>query len=297
LAARVARIAARQRGRITFGQLVGAGADRDRIKRWVEDGRLRREHTGVFALGHPDRSPPGIYMSAVLAAGPGAVLSHRAAAHLLGIWPWRAPPPEVTIPTTAHRRRPGIRIHRVRVLHARDSTSWDGIPVSVVARILLDLAPTTRPQDLVRVCHEAWVRHRTGPEQVEACIARNPHKPGAARLRRALGTDVTLSRLEDAFVELLATHGLPRARTNIDHAGDKVDCHWPQLHLTIELLSFRYHGTRQAFENDVARRRRSSHLAYTWGDVVDRGARTAAELRPLLLPGRRYDEDSACAPS
>ena len=42
------------------------------------------------------------------------------------------------------------------------------------------------------------------------------------------------------------------------------------------------HATRQAFEEDVARRRRSGHIAYTYGDVTERGASTAADLRRLL---------------
>jgi hypothetical protein len=88
--------------------------------------------------------------------------------------------------------------------------------------------------------------------------------------------------LEDAFVAMLASHGLPVPRTNIDHRGDKVDCHWPAVGLTIELLSYRFHGSRRAFEADVARRRRSNHLAYTYGDVVERPTRTVAELAALL---------------
>ena len=285
LAAIVAQIAGGQFGRITSVQLAAAGVDRDRIKRWVADGRLRREHKGVFALGHPDRSPPGIYMSAVLAAAPGAVLSHRAAAFLLAIWPWRPPPPEVTVPTTAHRRRPGIVIHRVASLDPLDISTLDGIPVTTVPRVLLDLAPSTPLHHLTRMCHEAWVRHDCGPDRIEACIARNPRKPGAARLRRALGADVTLSDLEDAFLRLLARHGLPAPRTNIDQHGDKVDCHWPSHDVTVELITYRYHATRQAFERDVARRRRSRHIAYTWGDVTERAADTIADLRPHLERG------------
>ncbi|CAN5163852.1 hypothetical protein BH20ACT16_BH20ACT16_11420 [soil metagenome] len=282
LAATVARIAARQYGRITHPQLIAAGVDADRIKRWVLDGRLRREHQGVFTLGHTGQTPRGIYLAAALAAGSGAVVSHRADAYLMGIWPWRMPAPEVTVPTVAHRRRPGIVIHRVRTIDPLDVTIQDGIPITIVPRILLDLAPTITPEQLTRICHEAWVRHRTRPEQIEACIERNPQKPGARKLRRALGSDVTLSMLEDAFIALLKTHDLALPRTNIDRDGDKVDCHWPQLDLTIELVTYRYHATRHAFETDVARRRRSNHLAYTYGDVTERGAATIADLRRLL---------------
>jgi hypothetical protein len=82
---------------------------------------------------------------------------------------------------------------------------------------------------------------------------------------------------EDAFLQLLREHGLPLPRTNADRHGDKVDCLWPDRDLTIELLSYRYHATRPALEADVARRRRSDHHAYTYGDVVERAATTAAE--------------------
>ena len=81
---------------------------------------------------------------------------------------------------------------------------------------------------------------------------------------------------------MLHAHGLPRPRTNIDREGDKVDCYWAQRDLTIELVSYRYHATRYGFETDVARRRRSRHLAYSYGDVFERGDATAAEIAVLL---------------
>jgi hypothetical protein len=277
----VARIAAQQHGRVTFAQLRAAGVDEHRIRRWVADGRLHREHVGVFAAGHPGRSVLGAYMSAVLAAGDGAVLSHRAAAHLLRLLPGAAPPPAVTIPTLNGRARPGVVIHRVRALHQLDTSELHAIPITTVPRVLLDLAIALTQQELTRACHEAWIRHRTTPQQIDACIARNPAKPGAPAIRRALATDVTLSILEDAFLELLRHHHLPRPRTNIDHAGDKVDCHWPDLGLTVELVSWRFHGTRRAFEQDVARRRRSHHTAFSYGDVTERPQQTIAELEAL----------------
>ncbi len=149
-------------------------------------------------------------------------------------------------------------------------------------RVLLDLAPSLQPADLTRACHEAWVHHRVTPQMIEACIARNPTKPGAAKLRRAYGADVTLSGLEDAFIRLLESNDLPLPRTNVDVKGDKVDCHWEQHGLTIELHSYRFHASRYAYEQDIARRRRSNHVAYSYGDVVDRGPATVAELRELL---------------
>jgi hypothetical protein len=271
-------IADEQHGRARRDELLDAGIDAKRIERWLADGRLRLVHRGVYAVGHAARSVLGDYMAAVLAGGPGAALSHGPVVHVLRLLPGGPPPPEITVPTTSHLRRPGIVIHRARTLDARDVAVFEGIRITTIPRTLLDMAPKLTAAQLTRACHEAWVRHNISPRHVEACIARNPGKPGAAKLRAALGTDVTLSKLEDAFLALLREHGMPLPRTNVDHRGDKVDCHWPQIGLTVELLSYRFHASRKAFEADVARRRRSNHIAFTWGDVVQRGGRTIAEL-------------------
>ena len=215
----IARIAAGQHGRVAHRQLVEAGVDRDRIKRWTADGRLRRVHRGVYAVGHRAPSAHADLMAAVLAGGPGAVASHRSAAHLLGLRRSPAPRPEITVPSTSGRRRPAIVVHRVRALPAADVARCHGIPSTTVPRTLLDLAPSLARAELDRACHEAWVRHGTNPITVRACIARNPSKNGAAKLLRALGADVTLSRLEDGFLELLDAHALPRPRTNIDSSS------------------------------------------------------------------------------
>jgi hypothetical protein len=279
----VTGLAAVQHGRVARTQLLAAGFDASRVARWLAGGRLLRVHQGVYAVGHVAPSWRADCMAAVLAGGEGAVLSHRAAAHLLGLLRGPPPPPEVTVPTTAGRGRPGVRIHRVAELHALDVAVVDHIPVTIVPRVLLDCAPATAPEDLARMCHEAWIHHRTTPAFVAACIARNPCKPGAGKLRRALGADVTLSELERGFLRLLRRHGLALPRTNIDRHGDKVDCHWPApAGVTIELHSFRFHATRAAFEADIARRRRSNHVAYTYGDVFERGAQTAADVAVLL---------------
>ncbi len=282
LADRVAALAARQHGRISHGQLLAAGVDRERIKRWSADGRLRRVHLGVYAVGHVAPSELGRLAAAVLACGEGGVASHRAGAHAMVIVRGRVPLPEVTVPTLGGRRRPGIVVHRVRSLDPLDTTTIRGIPMTTPARVLLDLAPRLTPSELTRACHEAWIHHAVAEADVRACIARNPGKKGAAKLLRALGADVTLSGLEDGFLALLRRHGLPLPRTNVDREGDRVDCHWPGRDLVVELLGYRFHASRRAFEADIARRRRSRHLAYTYGDVFERGAQTAAELRRLL---------------
>ena len=281
-----ARLAASRHGCVTWQLLVDEGIHRHTVQRWLDDARLHEVHHGVYAVGHRGLSVHGRYMAAVLACGEGAVLSHRAAAHLLRLLPGGPPVAEVTVPTVAGRRRPGIVIHRVRSLDRRDTSELEGIPITTGPRVLLDLAPSVPAAPLGRACHEAWVRHHVSRRHIEECIARNPRKPGARRLLDAAGGDVTLSVLEDAFLALLRDHGLPPPRTNVDRHGDQVACHWPEENLTVELQSYRFHASRQAFEADIARRRRSQHLAFSYGDVVERGPRTASELRRALACDR-----------
>ncbi len=289
----VARKAGRQYGRISHAQLLAAGVDRDRIKRWRADGRLRPVHRQVYAVGHTATFPLADLMAAVLACGEGAKASHRSVLHARGVVREAPPKPEVSVPTPGGRRQTGIVVHR-RVSFAKgDTITFERIAMTTVPRALLDVAPSLDPSALCRACHEAWVRCHVTPAQIEACIARNPTKPGAARLRRAYGADATLSELENGFVRLIDRHGLPQPRTNIDLGGDRVDCHWPHHGLTVELYSYRFHATRWGYENDTTRRRRSRHLPFTWGDVFERGDDTAAELRLLLATSRRDDAPGA----
>jgi hypothetical protein len=106
-----------------------------------------------------------------------AVLSGRAAGHLLGILPGPPPPPEVTTPT--ERRVPGVRTHRSRSSLSPDAQFWRGVPVTSPARTLVDLAATLDIEALARAAHEAGIRHDTAPREIEAVLARGTRWKGA----------------------------------------------------------------------------------------------------------------------
>jgi very-short-patch-repair endonuclease len=169
-----------------------------------------------------------------------------------------------------------------------------GIPVTTVPRTLVDLASSLPEPALARACHEAGVLYRTTPAQVDAVLRRLPTAPGRAKLERVLRGDarITLSRLEDRFLELLREQGLPLPVTNRPAGGRRVDCRWPDQRLTVELDSYRYHHTRHAWEQD-RRREREAHARgddfrrYTSGDVFEESRFMLSELRSLL--GKRPD--------
>jgi hypothetical protein len=132
----LARLAARSHGVVTRQQLLAAGVTSDEIRQRLDTGGLLREHQGVYRVGHRAPSVEARYLAAVRACGEGAVLSGRAAAHLLGILKGAAPPPEVTAPTK--RRVRGVATRRSREVQA---TTWRGIPITTVPAP----SPTSQP--------------------------------------------------------------------------------------------------------------------------------------------------------
>ncbi len=243
------------------------------------------EFPGVYRVGHAAPSVLARYTAAVKACGPGAVLSGLAAAHLLELLKGKAPEPEVT--TRTERRVQGIHTRRTRGELQR--TVWRGIPVTSPARTLVDLAAVVDAQTLARAAHEAGIRHHTTPDQVEAVLEQRRNSPGAAKLRAVLRgeTPVTLSKLERAFLQLLRQAGLPLPQTNRPAGSKRVDCRWPDHHLTVELDSYRYHRSRHAWEQDRQREREAyarddQFRRYTHHDVIENPQPMLAELRELL---------------
>ena len=282
---RLARIAGTAHGVVTRAQLLDAGVTRKEIEHRLRIGALLREYRGVYRVGHRAPSVEAQYLAAVRACGDEALLSGHAAGYLLGLLKGRAPEPEVTAPT--ERKVDGIETRRAQVKH--DATTWRGIPVTTVARTLVDLAGVLEVDDLARACHEAGVRHRTTPAIVEAVLARRPRTPGVAKLRAVMRGDVrvTLSRLEALFLERLRDARRELPITNRPAGGRRVDCRWPEHRLTVELDSYTYHHSRHAWEQDrrrerEARARGDEFRRYTWRDVFEEPGPMLAELSKLI---------------
>jgi very-short-patch-repair endonuclease len=284
---KLARIADKQHGVVARGQVLAAGVSPSGIDRRVRKGALLPEYPGVYRVGHRAPSTEARYMAAVLACGDRAVLSGRAAAHLLDLI--KSPPSSPVVTARTERRIKGITTKRSCNVSPHERTTVRGIPVTTPARTLVDLAAELSPDALARACHEAGVLHGTTPAQVEAVLSRHPTSPGATKLRRVLRGDihVTLSTLERRFLKLLRAEGLPLPQTNRRIGARWVDCRWPEQRLTVELDGYRYHRSRHAWEQDrrrerEARARGDEFRRYTYGDVAEDPRLMLNELRGLL---------------
>ncbi|CAN5218707.1 hypothetical protein BH20ACT20_BH20ACT20_11010 [soil metagenome] len=279
---------------MTRAELLAIGVSVAEIRNRLGKGALIPVYRGVYRVGHMAPSVEAGYLAAVRACGAGALLNGKAAAHVVEIIKGPPPPPETLAPT--ERRVAGVRTQRSRRIDPRDAMLWRGIPVTTVARTLTDLAAQLALGELARACHEAGVRYRTTPADVEAVLVRRGAVPGAAKLRRVLHGDVqvTLSRLEAGFLKLLGQADLPPPQTNRLAGGRRVDCRWPEYRLTVELDGYRYHHSRHAWEQDrrrerEARARGDEFRRYTYGDVLETPRFMLRELRALLPPASCFE--------
>ena len=290
--AAIAALATGQHGVVEHGQLLALGLSRSAITRLVEAGWLHRLHPGVYAVGQPRLTAKGTWLASVLACGPGAALSHRAAGALWGLRPSLGTA-EVTVGTTV-RRVPGVRVHRSRTLEPKDVTVSDEIPVTTVARTLLDLASVVPGDHVAKALDRAERLRLSDRTDIDAVLARARGKRGAKALREAIEAwrpRYTRSELENRFAELVDRTELPRPRLNAlidgETATHEVDAFWPDHGLGIQLDGWEYHRTRRDREHD-AQSDADLELAglrvmrLTWEDVTVRKRSTVRRLERLV---------------
>jgi very-short-patch-repair endonuclease len=282
----IGRIAARQRGYVTRRQLLEAGLGARAITYRIAAGDLIQIHTGVYALGHAPQAFTDRAYAAVLACGPGAVLSHSSAASLWGILDRWWEPFEVIVDTA--RRRPGIRAHRA-TLERSDIQRHLGIRVTSPARTVFDNAPRLSAKALTRKVNDLRIARRLKLEQLAELAARLPRHPGAACVGPLIETDrgPTRSELEDVFAAFAKRFGLPPFEFNTRAAGYEVDVLFPRQRVIVELDGYEFHGTRQAFERD--RERDAATLAagfttlrITWERLTQAPEKEAERLHAIL---------------
>ena len=181
------------------------------------------------------------------------------------------------------------------MLDPQDFTVLDGIPVTSVARTLLDLASVLRPPDLEVAIDRA---ERSGLFDLNAVVDvldRARGKKGAPVLRRVVAAyeqSTQESKLERAFKRLLGT--APDIQTPSFNAlieGEtgthEVDAYWPAQRVAVQLDGFEFHRTRHDREKDAAsdadlELAGERVMRLTWDDVHVNGERTLRRLRLAL---------------
>jgi predicted transcriptional regulator of viral defense system/very-short-patch-repair endonuclease len=258
-------LAGRQHGVVARRQLLALGFSKRAIEHRVARGRLHRVMPGVYAVGWPQLTRERRWMTAVLAGGEGAVLSHRSAASLWEVATENPGTTDISVPRHTALSRAGIRVRSRPALRALEVVSRRGIPVTDIVRTLIDLAPNSGLAVVERAINEADKRNLISPDTLRLRLVDHAGEAGVRPLRQLL--DKHTFRLSDSDLEVLfrpiaEAAGLPIPLTKQIVNGFEVDFFWTDLGLVVETDGLRYHRTPSTQARD-ARRDRTHVLAGT----------------------------------
>ena len=250
-------------------------------------------------------TPAQTVCAAVLAAGPGAMASHRSAAWLWGIPAQPTDPVDVLLTRRSREAAvAGAAIHRPRDLLDLTPVRRTNIPTTNILRTLCDLGALDVSSVAAAVGHVVSTG-MASPAALWAAISRHSRRgrPGVPALRMALsewlldGKPVD-SILEPAMRRLLARYELPPAEFHQVIAGYEVDFWIVDSPIVLECDGRSTHGLNKLqFEKD---RTRDAELAaagyivlrFTYRSIIKRPAKEAERIRrnvkrwaPHLLGG------------
>jgi len=259
-------------------------------------GRYQRVAPRAYEVpGAPDdwRRP---LMVAQLSLGPRAVLSHRAAAAILGLDGVRPGIVEAVVPKGSagfgwvlHRRRTPEPVYTGPLRHTN--------PLDT----LVDLAAVV-DDDTWEMAFESFLRHGLGTLDEVDARARHKGRRGARRMQRVLarrpaGAPPTGSELETRFIQLVRQSSIvPEPERQVRVGRYLLDGAWPPKRLFAE-LDGSWHDQAPHYDrgrqNDVVTITGWTPLRYTWEDVVHRPRTTLRKLEAAYVSAPSFPTPSA----
>jgi hypothetical protein len=288
--AQIQELAEEQHSVVSVQQMQGCGASRTWIWRRSADGIIVPVGPSVYRMGGVKPSFFNRGMAAVLSCQGPALVSHRSAAFLHGFERVLEPVTvEVTVPR--HRRprhRLGIRVHESLAFDLAEPVVRNGIPVTGVARTVLDCGPSfEKPIGLL----DDALRRRivTWPELWRCYLAHNVTGRNIRPYRDSLlerdGNTPPGGEFAQRMAEMLTAAGLPKPVFEhpvvVDGHTYYLDLAWPSLMVAVECNDAGSHNTPKAFRRDPMKRNRCEragwiYLEFTWWELVDNAAEVVA---------------------
>jgi hypothetical protein len=281
-----------QHSLVSIEQMLRCGASRKWIQRRANDGFIVRVAPAVYRMAGVRPTFAGRAMAAVLSCRGPALVSHRSAAHLLGFERVYEPRGvEITVPR--HRRpraRAGVRVHESSAFDLAEPATVDGIPLTGVARTILDCAPAE--QKPIRLLDDALRRRIVTWDELWRCyLTHNVTGREVGPFRRILlerdGNMPPGGEFARLMADMLVAGGLPMPvfeyRVVVDGHIYYLDLAWPSVMVCVECNDAGSHHTAKAFRRDPMKRNRCervgwNYLEYTWQDVRDDAGEVLAQV-------------------
>lgn len=269
----LAAIAARQHSLVTRHQ-AREHLSRKQVEYRLTSGRLQPVRHGVYRFAGSTESRWQDVMAACLAAGAGAVASHRTAAELWSMPGVVAEQIDVLVTWPNWPRVPGVAAHQTTLLPDCHRTRRFDIPVTTPARTLVDLSSTLPKSLLARIVDDACRRRVATLAEVREVVSQlsGPGRRGLANITTVLaerghGFHPGDSDAELDIVRVLVHAGLPRPvqqhQVPVGRTVYLLDAAYPDLLIDIEYKSWSFHGNRSAFEHDAVRDNRLRLAGWT----------------------------------
>ena len=276
---------------VSVAELRYAGVDAAAIRRAVRASELLPLWHGTH-LTRAGALDQRARWQATVALAPGCVLCGASAARL---WEIEVPaewPDEVAVPpsVTQLRSRTGLVV-RARTIGPEEQTRVRGLPVTTLARLVVDVAADRSAADAQWVVDQA-LRRGLRPGEV---VTRRGQR-GAARVRRLLaaGEPLSESPLESALRIQLADLGRPVAQHVVRDNGRfvaRLDLAWPAHRVAVEADGLRWHELPEPLLRDRVRQNALTAAGWqvlrgTWPDAHRPEALRAALAAVLRLSAR-----------
>jgi very-short-patch-repair endonuclease len=246
-----------QEGIVRRGQLIDAGMTPSAVRRRLASGTWRRLGEGVYATFTGKSTREAKLWTAVLLAGPGALLSHETAAELHGFAKKMAPKIHVSVPVTRNPARTfamrGVVIHRRRAIRPDDIQAPWILPRTSVESTAIDLVTEARTFDDAY----AWICRATADRLTVPVLLRE-EMAGRVRVRWRNWLTEALADAESGINSALElryvrdverAHGLPaaqrQARQDVKARVIYLDNLYVGYRLCVELDGAAYHPSEE----------------------------------------------------
>ncbi len=265
------RAAADRHGVIAASDAASLGLTSAHMSAAVDRGVIRREHPGVFVVeGAPRTWRQGLLVATTALRG---VASHRAAAQLHQLDGVEGAPLEVTIAHSGTRLVHDYVAHRTRRFVTLPTTTVASIPVTTLARTLVDLGAVV-DDDTVEQALDDALRRGTNMRWVTETLraAARPGPTGVDALHRVLARPDRAGRIPDSRFERLVERiarsiGMPDPVRQHPVVIDgrriaRIDVAWPEHLVGLEADSEMWHsGPRRG---RLARARHNRLTSWGW---------------------------------
>lgn len=263
-------LAGEQHGLLSRPALLALGANDHNIGREMRSGRWTEVHTGVYYLNVTPVTWRTEVLAAVLAAGKGALASHRTAAVLMNIESVRTRMIEITVAHSDHPIPEGVTLHRTR--RPTQGTVIDSIPVTSPGRTILDLAAILPAPTLEKVVSSAVRQGHLTLATVDETIRIHGGRgvTGTKKLRRVLQLvdgDLAGSTSEVDLNQLIREAPVPSPVLQLrvvrpDGISAYPDFSWPDRMKIVEADGLGAHWTEDQLQWDLVRQNQLMQLGW-----------------------------------